>query len=48
MKLKTFWLLLMFAGAGLAGCNTIEGIGEDMESAGSAIDESAEQEQSEE
>lgn len=32
-----------FAALGLAGCNTTEGIGEDIEAAGSAIDKKAEE-----
>lgn len=40
---KTLLLLLFLTSAGLAGCNTIEGVGEDLESAGSAIDREAEE-----
>ena len=29
--------------AGIAGCNTIEGVGEDVEAAGEAIEEEAEE-----
>ena len=43
MNLRNLLLLLFLASAGLAGCNTIEGVGEDLESAGSAIDEQAEE-----
>jgi predicted small secreted protein len=40
----TFILTLaVLAGAGLAGCNTMEGVGEDMEQAGEAIEEEAEE-----
>lgn len=33
--------LLVTAGAGLAGCNTTEGAGEDIQEAGSAIEDAA-------
>lgn len=39
--MKTFLLGLVFA-AGVAGCNTMEGVGEDVEATGEAIDEQAE------
>lgn len=42
--LKSFLLSLVLA-AGLAGCNTIEGAGEDIQQAGEAIDEEAEESQ---
>jgi entericidin B len=41
--MKSFLLGLVLA-AGLAGCNTIEGAGEDLEQAGEAINEEAEEE----
>ncbi|MBB5321937.1 entericidin A/B family lipoprotein [Marinobacter oulmenensis] len=35
-------LLITFAlGAGLAGCNTMEGVGQDLEDAGEAIEQEA-------
>ena len=37
-----FALILSVFGLAMAGCNTVEGAGEDIESAGEAIDESAE------
>ena len=37
-----FTLILSVFGLAMAGCNTVEGAGEDIESAGEAIDESAE------
>ena len=40
--MKSFLLSLVLA-AGLAGCNTIEGAGEDLEQAGEAIDEEADE-----
>lgn len=39
--MKSFLLSLVLA-AGVAGCNTIEGAGEDIEQAGGAIEEEAE------
>lgn len=36
-------LLAFLLGSGLAGCNTMEGVGEDMEAAGEAIDQEAEE-----
>ncbi len=41
MKAALTMLIALF-GLALAGCNTVEGAGEDIESAGEAIDESAE------
>ena len=41
--IKLLSILFMAAtGAGLSGCETIEGAGEDIENLGEAIDESAE------
>lgn len=40
--MKSFLLSLVLA-AGVAGCNTMEGAGEDIERAGEAIDEEAEE-----
>lgn len=40
MKLSAFLMTLLFT-LGLAGCNTMEGAGEDMEAAGDAIEDSA-------
>ena len=40
--MKSFLLGLVLA-AGLAGCNTIGGAGEDLEQAGEAIEEEAEE-----
>ena len=37
------WLYLLFVAALLAGCNTIEGMGEDIEAAGGAIEKEAEE-----
>ena len=34
-------LLIMLLGAGLAGCNTMEGFGRDVEAAGEKIEEEA-------
>ncbi len=34
-------LILLFLGAGLAGCNTMEGFGKDVEAAGEKIEEEA-------
>ncbi|KAB7619544.1 entericidin A/B family lipoprotein [Alkalilimnicola sp. S0819] len=36
-------LLLAGAGVGLAGCNTVEGVGEDVSAAGDKLDEAAEE-----
>jgi predicted small secreted protein len=40
------WLFILFFGTsmvvGLAGCNTIEGAGEDVEAAGEAVEDTAE------
>lgn len=41
MAMKSFLLGLVLA-AGLAGCNTMEGAGEDIEQAGENIEEEAE------
>lgn len=41
MKIRYFLLLLV--ALGLGGCATIEGIGEDLESAGEALQEEAEE-----
>jgi predicted small secreted protein len=43
MNFKTVFLFLLLFSAGLAGCNTVEGLGEDLESAGRAIDDTAEE-----
>ncbi|XKH01575.1 entericidin A/B family lipoprotein [Marinobacter nauticus] len=44
MTIALRMLLLSFLiGAGLAGCNTMEGVGEDMEEAGEAIEQEAEE-----
>ncbi len=40
MKLSALFMALLFT-LGLAGCNTMEGAGEDMEAAGDAIEDSA-------
>lgn len=40
MKLSAFLMALLFT-LGLAGCNTMEGAGQDMEAAGDAIEDSA-------
>lgn len=37
--------LALFSASALAACNTIEGVGEDVEAAGSAIEEEAEEAQ---
>lgn len=42
MKLTAFVLLILMT-LGLAACNTVEGIGEDMGAAGDAIDREAEE-----
>lgn len=42
MKLTAFVLLILMT-LGLAACNTVEGIGEDMGAAGDAIDRQAEE-----
>ncbi|KXS54525.1 MAG: hypothetical protein AWU57_1096 [Marinobacter sp. T13-3] len=36
-------LLTFLMGAGLAGCNTMEGLGQDVEEAGEAIEQEAEE-----
>ncbi|PPK50208.1 entericidin A/B family lipoprotein [Marinobacter persicus] len=36
-------LLTFLMGAGLAGCNTMEGLGQDVENAGEAIEQEAEE-----
>lgn len=38
-----FFLLGLVLAAGLAGCNTLEGAGEDIEQAGESIEEEAEE-----
>ncbi|SFR43815.1 Predicted small secreted protein [Marinobacter daqiaonensis] len=44
MKFAIGSLLFAFLlGTGLAGCNTIEGMGEDVEAVGETIDEEAEE-----
>jgi predicted small secreted protein len=41
---RTFFAILaVCAGAALAGCNTAEGLGEDVETAGEALEEEAEE-----
>lgn len=46
MKLAIQALLLAFLfGAGLAGCNTVEGFGEDLEAAGDNLEDEAEEAQ---
>ena len=40
---RTLMLMLGAAGLGLAGCNTIEGAGEDVGYAGEVVEESAEE-----
>lgn len=40
MKLPALLMTLLFV-LGLAGCNTMEGAGQDMEAAGDAIEDSA-------
>lgn len=35
------WLLALVLAAGLGGCNTIEGMGEDIEAAGDKIEKEA-------
>jgi predicted small secreted protein len=42
LVLQSLFLTLVFL-SGLAGCNTIEGMGEDIEAAGETIDETAEE-----
>ncbi|HET8807373.1 MAG TPA: entericidin A/B family lipoprotein [Methylophaga sp.] len=42
MKLTAFILSILMT-LGLAACNTIEGVGEDMEAAGDAIEDEAEE-----
>ncbi len=42
MKLTAFTLFILMT-IGLASCNTIEGVGEDMGAAGDAIDREAEE-----
>lgn len=37
----TFLMGLLFVGATLAACNTVEGIGRDVEEAGDAIEDAA-------
>ena len=40
--MKNFYLMILMAMFSLAGCNTIEGMGEDIEAGGAAIEEKAE------
>lgn len=52
MKRKSATTILLFcaslclAGAGLSGCNTVKGAGQDLKSAGQAIERKAEQKKS--
>lgn len=43
--MKTFKLMILMAcvvaGVGLSGCNTVEGMGRDVENAGEAVQEAA-------
>ncbi|WP_148862727.1 entericidin A/B family lipoprotein [Marinobacter fonticola] len=41
LALRSFFLVL-FLGGSLAGCNTMEGVGEDVEQAGENMEEEAE------
>ncbi len=43
MRLMSRLLLLLFFTFGLAACNTIEGVGEDVEAVGDAVDDEAEE-----
>lgn len=38
---KLFLLALMAAGLTVAACNTVEGVGEDMQAAGDAVEDTA-------
>lgn len=38
---RTMMILLGLAGFGLAGCNTVEGMGEDVEDVGEAVSDTA-------
>ena len=42
-KLASHLFLLLIAGGLLAGCNTMEGLGEDIEEAGDSLEEEAEE-----
>jgi predicted small secreted protein len=45
IALKSNWqivLIALFLGIHLAGCNTVEGVGRDVEAAGAAIEDAAE------
>lgn len=41
--LAMLWLVQAFMAFGLSGCNTTQGLGEDVEAAGEAIEETAEE-----
>lgn len=43
MKLTSLLLIIAFASFGLSGCNTTQGIGEDVEAAGEYVEETAEE-----
>ncbi|MDT8387377.1 MAG: entericidin A/B family lipoprotein [Thiogranum sp.] len=39
--MRSFYLMILMAMFSLAGCNTIEGMGEDVEAGGKAVQEKA-------
>ena len=41
LSVPFFGLMMLVSGAALVGCNTTEGVGEDLESAGDAISDTA-------
>ena len=45
-KISALLFFLFFSAAVLSGCNTMSGVGEDMQSAGDAIEDSAEKNKS--
>lgn len=48
MNIRQLWVLLVgFLGLAAAGCNTVEGVGEDIEAAGDAIEDSADETENE-
>lgn len=41
MKVIKYWMLIVLLGLSQIACNTVEGVGEDVESAGDAIEDAA-------
>ncbi|MFN7275888.1 MAG: entericidin A/B family lipoprotein [bacterium] len=42
MRMRTFIAALLLAALGMAGCNTVEGVGKDIERGGERLQDSAE------